>query len=299
MRGFLTKTFAHPKRGPITSGIISPTIAIILFVIDTSLNNTNAFRNLLELTAISGVGWIFIFFGPFVMGICSKRISLVFLDHSIQGKSIRDSFDLLHNMTKVFYLSLISFAFFAIIEIWFFGKIITSTDIVDFSTNLFYTIHMVNLFVILMSLLSIFPRLDYKFKFGYSRICLKFCLSDETDEMEKIEYFSYSMEAYNFFLGKYSNMELKNPDGLSSKLLCEPKENRLYIIERLEKSFDKGYLGPLEIIKKIIQIKNPSEFFIHRKRFSNAKPIITIIGSLAPVVYFGIQFIVNLLKDLF
>lgn len=298
MRKFLTKTFAHSKRGPYTYGLILPSIGMIFFIIDYLINGVTTIARITELTIWTGVAYFFLFFSAFIVGICSKRIEVVFLKHNVDNKSIRDSFNLVNNTTKVFYGSISMFVVFVITELLTYGKVITSVDIVNFETNFLFTIHMVILYIILLSTLSIFPRLDYMFKFGYARICLKFCMSDETDDMEKLEYLSKGINSYNFFLGKYTNMEMKNSDTITSRLMCESTEDRKNLIERLEKSFVRGDLGPLEQIKKIITIKNPEDFFIKKQRFSNIRQLIPIIGSLFAVLYFGGQFFINIIYEL-
>lgn len=299
MKQIIRKDIFYSKRIPYFYGIILPISSILFFTLDYGIYG---FQSIIKTSEITVIGFLaystLAVIGMLVMS-CAKKIESVFLKYDVTNISIKNSLDLLNNALKIFYGSIISFFIIFFIEWIFLKKVITSTDIVDSTTYFLFSTHMVVLMVIFLALLSILnTRFNYRYKFGYSRICLKFCISDESDETEKLKFLSNGINSYNFFLGKYTNMEFKNTDFIVSKIMSETSLSRKSLIKELDNSFNQGDLGPMNAIKKLLS-SNTEGVFVKRQKFSGIKQLIPIIVSIITVLYFGIQIIINFVNPFF
>lgn len=293
MKKTIKKFVVHEKIGPYLYGAILPIISISIQMYGYSIYGINVFQyfNLSNIYGNSFIG--FALLTGFIAGICSKQIGNVFLKHKVDSDAIRNSINLSNNMTNVFYGSLITLGILFTYQIIMYQNFVTSSTIVNYETAFLYTAGMYTLVIVALSTFANFPILDFKFRFGFARICLKFSLLKETDILEKTEYMVKGIKSYNRFLGNSSDVEIKNTDKIISKLMFEKPEVRTLEIEKLEKSFDRGDLGPLEQIKRIISNSDPENFVIEKQRFSKFKRLIPTVGSLGVLMYFGIKLFID------
>jgi hypothetical protein len=294
MKQIIQKILAHEERGPYLYGVVLPIISILILMYNYSIDGPKVFLIFNEFTIYTAqLTVLFIIVGA-IAGICSKHVENIFLKHKVKDNdSIQNAMNLSKNMTFVFYGAIITFIGLFIYQIVTYGYFISIKNVVSIETGLLYIISMYTLIVLFISVIANIPILNYRFRFGYARMCIKFSLFNGTDELEKIEYLVKGIESYNKFLGTYSDLKLNNPDSVISKLMFEKQENRNNELRELELSFGRGDVGPLDDIRRILSDSNPETFVIKKPRFSKILPLIPAIASILTVGFFAIRFMID------
>jgi hypothetical protein len=146
------------------------------------------------------------------------------------------------------------------------------------------SITIVLLYIIIAGLIKIILQVIRKdFRLYFSMGCFRVYATKE-DEIEKMRYLVWGINAYNLYIRRYLKLEINNIKKIYSKISSASSTERNKLRDSLDAAFKTGKLEPLQCLSKYLQIKENEELLVKESILRRIKEAAAFLAIVIPIL---------------
>ena len=192
-----------------------------------------------------------------------------------------------YHVTKhILYVAVPMFIFFAILP---YMTIIKSIVDALIPPDMVYLITLFSFWIVISGLLKIIIQVAKKdFRLNFAIGCIR-VLAREGNEIDRMKYTIWGLNAYNSYLRRYLKLEIGKLKKIYSLISSLPLTERIGFMNSLAVSFDIDKLEPLQVLSKYLNPEDREQLLVKESLQRKIKEAAAFIAVVVPIMIAVLQ----------